>query len=420
MVEKLSGVYTDVDIGAFVPNQARSRGAVAIVGHQQSGSSLGATDFFSVANPKGRVYEFNSIVEAKGTIGNSGSSYDSWDVGTIGSGAVAGYDTRYNLIRGLELVYLGNPNARVYVSVLAGSGTVASATPPGTDEALALMMGIDDIEFITPAGLEFNQTYVTHATASDADANQAERVYVGGVSLNDAYSGSANSGAKQDVFDVSAYTTMQEEYGRAICVIGNASYQFKTGYVVGSNLEPAKEIGGNWLANFVAGYLSSITEDTSMLNSGIFGFLPVYNGAPKIWTNSELETNYDNSMLSIRFQASNSPQYYWEKAMTFVNKSNAWSRITRRRIVDRVTKDIRVILNTEKGKSNIVSRRRALKGRCDRALLDLVDAGMLIGSVKSTVFVQTGDSANGILRANVEFTPVGETEEIRLTVGVIL
>jgi len=423
MVEKLSGVYTVADMGGFTPDQAVSRGAIGVIGHMvaTSGSDylISGTHKFSSANPFGTIYTFTSIVDATSTLGIAET--DDWFSGTFGSGAVTGYDGQYNLIRALELIYLGNSRAKCYVAILSGSGTNsgASVTPDGTDEALAELMKIDDIEFVTGAGLEFNSTYLSHAIASMNDANQAERMYIGGLSLNEAYSGSTDLN-KQDVFDVSAYSALMGDNGRGVLFIGNSNYSFKTGYKSGSVVEAEKEIGGNWIGNFLAGYLSSFTEQISLLNKGVFGFLPVYNGKAKIWSSTELETNYDNSMVSIRYIASASPSYFFEKAMTLTTKTSAWGRITRRRIIDRVIRDTRAILRAELGKPNITSRRKSINDRVIRKLAELLSIGLLTDTVSSTVFVQTGDAANGILRANVNVTPVGEIEEVRLTVGVVL
>jgi len=421
MVEKLSGVYSTIDIGGFTPDQAISRGAIGVVGHMLSGVAVSGSDKFSSENAYGEIYTFTSIIEAKAVLGdvNTISSGSTWFNGGFGSSGVAGYDAESNLIRALELIYLGNARAKTHVAVLSGSGTDAKTVPNGTAEALAELMKREDIEFIHGAGLEFNATYLSHATSSDDDANQAERVYVGGVSLNDAYSGSTDVN-KQDTFDVSAYTSLTEDTGRGVCLIGNSTHRFQTGYLSGSVLEATKEIGANWLSAYFVGYLSSLPEHISPLNKGIGGFLPFYNGKNKIWSSTELETHYDNSMVSIRYSASNSPAYYFEKAMTFTPKTSAWGRITRRRIIDRVLKDVRVVLRAEIGKPNVATRRRSINDRVRRKLMELLNAGMLQGGVSSIVYVQTGDSANGIVRANVLVTPVGEIEEVRLTVGVVL
>lgn len=421
MVEKLSGVYTTSDIGGFTPDQAISRGAIAVVGHMLSGTNVSGSDKFSSANAFGTIYTFTSIVEAKAILGDGSNiiSGSTWYNGTYGSGAMAGYDPDSNLIRALELIYQGNSRAKCYVAVVSGSGVDAKTTPNGSAEALAELMKKDDIEFLHGAGLEFNATFQSHALSSDDDASQAERIYIGGVSLNEAYSGSVDLN-KQDVFDVSAYSSLQEDTGRSICLIGNANHQFQTGWHSGSQVEVTKEIGANWLSAYFTGFLSSLAENISPLNKGIGGFLPVYNGKPKIWSFTEIETNYDNSMVSIRYSASNSPAYYFEKAMTLTPKSSAWGRITRRRIIDRVIKDVRVILRAEIGKPNIDSRRRAINDRVRRKLVELLDAGLLQGSVSSTVYVTGADPANGVLRCNVNVTPVGEIEEVRLTVGVVL
>lgn len=424
MSEKLSGVYATTDIGGFSPDQAVSRGAIGVVGHMISGTAVSGSDKFSSANSFGTIYTFTSLVEAKVTLGdaNTIASGSTWYDGTFGSGAVGGYagwDASSNLIRALELIYRGNARAKCHVAVLSGSGADAKTASDGTAEALAELDKKDDISFLYGAGLEFNATYQTNALASDDDSVQAEKIYVGGVSLNEAYSGSTDLN-KQDTFDVSAYSALQEDTGRSICVIGNANFQFQTGATSGSIVETTKEIGANWLAAYYVGYLSTLPEHISTLNKGVGGFLPVYNGKPRIWSSTELEANYDNSMISIRFSASNSPAYYFEKAMTLTPKTSAWERITRRRIIDRVLKDVRVVLRAEIGKPNIASRRRSINDRVRRKLKELLDAGLLQDTVSSTVFIQTGDSANGILRANVSVTPVGEIEEVRLTVGVVL
>ncbi len=231
------------------------------------------------------------------------------------------------------------------------------------------------------------------------------------------FSGSADL-TKQDVFDVNAFTSFQEDTGRSVFFIGNADYQFQTAVISGI-AEATKEIGGENIAHYIMGFLSSFGEDISLLNKGVNGFLPVYNGNPKIWSFSELETNFDNSMISVRFNASNSPPFYFEKGMTFNTGASAFNRITKRRIIDRVIKDVRVTLRAEVGKPNLESRRRAVNDRVLRVLKGLQEDGILTGLVSSTVFVQTGDAANGILRCNIKVTPVGETEEVRLTVGVI-
>lgn len=425
MAEKLSGVYSTTDIGGFSPDQAISRGAIGVIGHQLSGTAVSGSDKFSSANSFGTIFTFTSLVEAKVTLGdaNTIASGSNWYNGQFGSGTsgggYAGWDTKCNLIRALELIYAGNARAKCHVAVLSGSGQDAKTASNGTTEALAELDKKDDISFLYGAGLEFSSTYQTNALGSDDDSVQAEKIYVGGVSLNEAYSGSTDLN-KVNAFDVSTYSALQEDTGRSICVIGNANFQFGTGFRSGSVVETTKEIGANWLAAYYVGYLSTLPEHISTLNKGIGGFLPVYNGKPKIWSSTELETNYDNSMVSIRFSASNSPAYYFEKAMTLTPKSSAWGRITRRRIIDRVLKDVRVILRAEIGRPNIASRRRSINDRVRRKLKELLDAGLLQSTVTSTVYIQAGDSANGILRANVSVTPVGEIEEVRLTVGVVL
>lgn len=420
MSEKLSGVYTTVDTRGFVPDIATTPSAVAIIGHMNSGTASSVTngDKFSSTNSAGTIYEFNSLSEAKETIGTVPAS-GSWTDGTFGSGASAGYDTDYNLIRGIELIYQGNPSARTYVAILSGTGTDAKTEPNGLSNALSSLLDYNDIEFITIAGLEYSDTMKTHAVSASSQSNEAERIYIGGISLNDAYSGSTDIN-KEDTFDVSEYTAYQEDNGRGICFIGNAQYQFLAGFQSGSTIESSKEVGGNFLACYVAGRLSAVSEEDSLLGDGAGILTPYYNGRKRIWSKSQLETNYDNRMLSIRFDPNHSPSFYFEKAHTFSPKASPFKLITKRRIVDRVVKDVRDILKSQIGQPNIPAKRGAIEDVIKRKLRNLIREGLLIGSISAEVYVLTGDVGNGVLRADIDIQPVTEIEEIQLTVGVDL
>ena len=116
MVEKLSGVYTTVDTSGFVPDVATSRKAGFIAGHMlttnNSGSStitsnLADANKFSSTNAYGQILTVTSLAEAKSLIGTANLVSAAWTNGTFGSGAAAGYDTSYNLIRAIEMFYKG-------------------------------------------------------------------------------------------------------------------------------------------------------------------------------------------------------------------------------------------------------------------------------------------------------------------------
>jgi len=428
MSEKLSGVYTTVDTLGFVPDVARTREAILVVGNQftvVSGASITVDDYFSSSNPKGSLIPFSNIVEVKSELGFIdgdviGSGTSTWIDGTFGSTAgMAGYDSLYNMIRALELIYKANPSAKVYAALLSGSMTDPLTKPDGTDEALIESLKYKDIGFIVSAGLEFNSDYVVHCTTAASNVNQAERVYVGGVSMNNAFSGSADTQALA-TFDVSSFVALQETKGRSIAFLGNANYTFSLGWTSGTAVEGSVEIGGNMMAAYVAGLLSNLSEKTSLLGKGVNTFLPVYKGRSFKWSISELEANYDNSMLSVRFDPTATIIYHFEKAMTFTPKASAWGKITRRRIIDRVTKDVRKTIKAEIGEDNTSARRSTATDRILRLLRGLIGEGMIKNKVSASVFVLSGDEANGKVRANVVVTPVTEIEEVELTIGVDL
>ena len=417
MVNKLADVYVTTDTSAFVPDLstgAVDNGAIFVLGHM-SGAGLTAgnhtpgTDDWD-ATQTGLIYEWNSLGEAKADLGTMASGTSgSWSDGTITSGtAVAGYDGAFSLLRAVELVYKGNPTAKIYGAVLASSGSDAATLAAGAAQALSGSLAYKDISFVHGAGLEFDGTIQAHAIAN-------ERIYVGGVSLNDAYSTStANT---TDTFDVSAYTTLQEDTGRSVCFVGNVQHTFKTAWQGASSPEGIKEIGGNWFSAYLAGRLSRVSESTSLLAKGA-GFQPTYNSLKRFWSSDELEVNYDARMMSIEYDNTSANIYAFEKAMTFSAVGNYFYLVTRRRIIDRVIQEVRTILKAQLGKPNIPTRRTGIERAVVRKLNDLLQAGLLTGEIGATVYVLTGDESNGVLRCDVSVKPVTEIEEAQLIIGV--
>jgi len=292
-------------------------------------------------------------------------------------------------------------------------------TPDGTTEALTESLKYKDIGFVVGADLEFNSDYLTHCVSAANNTNQAERVYIGGQSLNEAFSGSTDTQALA-TFDVSTAVALQEADGRSVCFLGNSLYTFSLGWFSGTATEGVVEIGGNTMAAYVAGLLSRFSEKTSLLAKGVGVFLPAYKGRSFKWSQAQLEANYDNSMLSVRFDPTANITYHFEKAMTFTPKASAWVKITRRRIIDRVTRDTRKTVKAEIGEDNTANRRSSAEDRILRLLRGLIGEGIIKNKISASVFVLTGDEANGIVRANVVVTPVTEIEEVQLTIGVDL
>ena len=421
MVEKLSGIYSTV-LSSFVPDIPVNKGAILVVGHAYSGASglyaSGATytdaDKWSATN-NGRIYTWTSMAEAQSTLGYlTASGAGALTTGTFGSGAVSPYDPYNNMLHSLELIYTANPGAKVYGMILSGSGTNAKATPAGLTVALAASMVQKDIAFIDDCGLEFNSNVLTHCITASNKYNKAERIYIGGLSLNEAYSGSTNT-SLDNTYDVSAYTNLREDNGRSVCFIGNVNHKF---YIEGTNAT-TREIGGNLYKSYIAGLLSKMGEGESLLNT-YPGYVPKYNGKTKYWTTTELETHYDNSMLSIRYDPSSTPTLYFEKAMAFAPNTATFTLITRRRIIDAVSKRIRSALRFIVRKPNIPKLRDAGKLAMLRVLSSMYKEGLIANTFDASMTVEDGDAANGIIRAYVKVRPITEVMEIDLIIGVDL
>lgn len=442
MVEKLSGVFTTIDTLGFTPDQAVSTRAIGLIGTMFFSGSVnqvayhndgnGAWDFatapafsgsdlFSSSAPNGTVFEVNSLTDARTTLGVLSGSINYWVDGSP-SGGYTGFDAHHGLLRIMEVIYTINPAAKVKFCILSGvaSGATVSVRHPnlgaeldGTSEALNALREHNDIDILLSADREFRNLYLTSATSASTDDFQSERIYFGGVSMETAFSGSSAISGFLNSFDVSAFTAFQDEDGRSSATIGNFNFGFTDGDLGN------KEVGGMYLAAHVAGVVSSLTEDQTILRRSAT-YIPKYNGKTKHWTQSQLETNYDNRMVSVRFEASSSPSLFFEKGLSFTPTTSAWTLITRRRIIDRVARDVRAILKAGLGKPNTTRVRDALTNTVRRRLRDLVEIGLLTGTPEGVVFVNAGDVSNGIMRASVTVTPVTETQEVQFTVGVKL
>lgn len=424
----IDGAY--VNLVAKVPTNASAKfGAIGVVGHMMSGIKTspdgtvtvysGATsgadwDTFD-ASSVGLVYEFNSFDEVVNKFGSIPEA--SWNSGTFVEDGTdtSGYDPKYNLLRSLELIYLANPTVKTFVTVIDGSGTSASAgsSSAGVSSALGELLKQDEISFVVGAGMDFNSTFQSHATSASSVTNQAERIYVGGTALQEVMA----SGSRTPDLDASSdndndWSALLDDSGRSIFTVENILYKFQSDHPDA----PANgyEVGGNFYASYLAGYLSSLPESRSLLRLGT-GFAQKYNSNNFRWSKSDQTTLVNGSVVHFKTSGGRTT---FSRALTYSSSSSAFRRITTRRITDRVIKELRATSETFVGRENTEITRIGMKSSLDTKLDALTRFGLIQPGSYSTVWVEGTDVADGVVRVSSLVKPVTEIEfvEIQLTV----
>ena len=415
----LDGTYT-----TFVSNvrsNANARyGAIGVVGHMDRGvkQASDGTDTTLVDGTNwavfdtgslGTIYTFDNFGQVANLFGSIKEARYVDGTNPTAALGISGYDAHTNLIRSLELIYLANPNARTHVAVLTGSGSTAAgaASEEGVSEALGELLKYDDISYIVGAGMDYNNTFLTHAKTASNETNKAERIYVGGVGLNEILSGTNNT------LDITDYTSLQDDSGRGVFVAGNVNYKFQS---AGRLNEGEKEIGGNFLASYVAGMLSAIPEQESLLRKST-GFKQIFSGSEFRFNNTQLTSLVDDNMLVMR-NANNRNSF--SRALTFSTSSGNYQRITKRRIVDRVSKEIRATTDGFVGQPNNEVSRLGMTSSLRTKLNSLAAQGLIDATANARVFVEAGDVDAGTVRVAVTFRPATEIEfvEVQQTVEI--
>jgi hypothetical protein len=330
----------------------------------------------------GTIYTFDNFGQVANLFGSIKSARYVSGTNPTDALGISGYDAHSNLIRSLELIYLANPNARTHVAVLTGSGSTAAgaASEEGVSEALSELLKYDDISYIVGAGMDYNNTFLTHAKTASNETNKAE---------------------------------IQDDSGRGVFVAGNVNYKFQS---AGRLNEGEKEIGGNFLASYVAGMLSAIPEQESLLRKST-GFKQMFSGSEFRFNNTQLTSLVSDNMLVMR-NANNRNSF--SRALTFSTSAGNYQRITKRRIVDRVSKEIRATTDGFVGQPNNEVSRLGMTSSLRTKLNSLAAQGLIDATANARVFVEAGDVDAGTVRVAVTFRPATEIEfvEVQQTVEI--
>jgi hypothetical protein len=403
----LPGVYqTTASTGISVTASPRF-GTIGVVGHMASGvdsagTAISGLEKFDTNAQSGTVYIFNSLIDAIDTIGTIPIA-STWTSGTfVGDGTdTSPYDTEFNLIRALELIYLASPSARCKVAILTASGTLASTaqSTAGVTTALAALKKEEDISFLVGAGMDFNTIFL--AAAIDHASDGKERMYIGGTSLNTIM----ESGTLTP--DVTVYSSLREANGRGINYLINVSGTFSTD--ISTERSEAREIGGNFLSAYLAGILSTQSESSSLLKSAIGYNVQRYNEKDFKWDKSSLEDLYSGSFV---FAQLKSGVWKYGSSRTYATAGSIYQRVTTRRIVDRVESEKRAIGDVYVGENNTITMRNTMRSSIDGRMLILSQLGLIGSDYSNNVYINETDIANGIVRVTSVYSPITEIEYV--------
>jgi len=418
MSHKLAGVYITQKTRGIAPTPSTTTGAVAIIGHMQSGSSgySIADDEKWDASNEGEVFVWNNLIEAVGKCGLAASG--SWDSGTFskttfGTGS---YDNEHNLIRAVELAFVGGAS-KVYACVLSGTGTYGTSADTGTTQALQKLREFDDIYYVVIAGKPPISAVTTEMeTASNPD-NGKERIYLTGLSYQEAFSGTT--------YDISDYAGAKSSYGRTVCLIANTVYKFGSVVYDSSDSHLASlglasgsvEIGGNWLAAWLAGKRASMPPHVPLKN---LGFTPVWSGSTTkaVIKKADMESmSDDHTLFPVRETTGTSVSYRYDKGWTFSAAGTDFSYLTTREITDTASKRVRSTLLPFLFTQNTTIGRSTAKSRAESTLRQMVSQGM-IKDFAVNVYASAEDEVNHRMKCDITIVPVFEINEISVNLVV--
>ena len=234
-------------------------------------------------------------------------------------------------------------------------------------------------------------------------------MYIGGTSIN----AILNSGVWTP--DLSAITALAEAEGRSVCYITNVERTFSNDHP--TDRATVREIGGNQLAAYLTGVLTTIPESTSLLTQGIGFAKQMFNGNEFIWDKTPINTLWSGYIV---YPQKKSGVWKYGSGRTNATTSSLYKRVTTRRIVDRVEVEKRAVGDGYVGEPNTVTTRNSMRSALTNVMTTLHQQGLIGGTYSVTTYVEETDVANGIVRVSNSYNPITEIEFIQITSQVSL
>jgi len=332
------------------------------------------------------------------------------DTTDVDSGT-ASYDYSNSLLRALELIFLGNGNAIVRVAILDEDADSDAETKPdvGITSALNEFLKYDNVSFINVAGKIPLSTIQTHVALASGDTYMSERVYVAGFDMANIYTTDESIDIPDGLTDMATVNAN----GRTIVFAINSNYTFSN---VGDSTE--RTIGGNWLAHYFTGFFSSLPSNVPILRQGYqFSTVCDWDG-----NSGYMMSEPDRKFLANAFvnyiREQNGIKFY-EIGRTFSNESTPYLKVTTRRIIDEVIKNVRLNLQSYLGRpiNNFVMDTAETK--IDTILKRLVRKGRISDAYTVSVYTTPSDAIDGKIFCDLRIEPATYISYIDLTISPV-
>ena len=316
----------------------------------------------------------------------------------------ASYETKNSFVRAVQLIFAGNPNAIIRGLIIKDITTDAESTISGLTTALDALLSNDGIYYINVAGKIPLKDVQTHITKASGDTYMAERIYIAGYDLTNVIDSSYT-------YSSPSYTdgALKDDDGRTVVFAGNTLYTFGL-----FNEQDAKNIGGNWIAHYLTGLLSTL-EPSQTITRKIFrlGKTVNFNGE-EYFLSAPLRQSLANDFMNyVRRQ---NGLDFFEIGRTYSSDSSSYQRISTRRIIDAVVKDARANLMKYFGKLINNTLLNSAKRGVTTVLSDHVRRKNIANDFSVNVYTTPEDRVNGKIYANISLRPLTYVSYIYLTV----
>ncbi len=405
MSTNIPGTRTRV-INTLVSSVGIPGNAVAIVGNTQESANV--TRYTGASPEPGQIYTVGSFSEVVDLLGGTAGTW------TAGSGSNGPYDGTENMLRAAELVYAANPGAKVYLAPLAGSISNTTTLSAGSTSALGDLLMFEDIGFVVFANIDPIAAGKNHAetAADEAEPYNSPRFYVTGIDMFSVDNGGPD--ALDDglaAADLATWTSAAgSSLGLTLAYVGNHNYTFTTG----PSGEGEVEMGGQYVAAYLAGLLSRSPSNFAIsYSSNGFGKVK-FSGADWIHTKTELDDVIGGGWLMSRYVQGG---YAFAKGVTLTTDTS-WELYTHRQIVNTIHKTVVANLVQFLGKPQTPGLFAGAQKIVEGVMNDMVLRQYVQSDPKPQVDVTPHDTEVDAIRCRVQFTSIKPVHRIYLDLSV--
>lgn len=439
-MSNVPGIVPNI-LNNLVSASASPARAVAIVGHRDTDdinfpSTTQVYDTDVTANSTGVIYNYQNLgdwLTLLGQIETPEFVDGEHDDPDAPAAAITPHSPANSILYALALAYLANPSLNVYGAVIdGGSGGDPFASndtktaPTGVSVALNDLLLYDDIGYVVLAGVDpvaVGTTHVETATNSTSPPYNMPRFYVTGLDMFKVWDGETYAGAGKPLDDTddlangaAGWTAAKSDYGLTIAYIGNHDYNFS---IIGD--DNTRQIGGQYAAAYVAGFLASQKESAGVTFStnalGSTRFTPELGDSTSIaypFSLSEINKAIGEGWLITRF-AQNS--WVFAKGVNYIGTGGeSWKLYSHRSITNFLHKSLADNLLQFLGRQQTQANLAAAQKLAEGILGDAVARNYI--SEVNAVTVKPHPTEVDAIIAEVEFITIKPINKIYLNITV--